>query len=286
MAFKEEALKDFVVIKPDWIYTHLVSFIMSEHPLPKPYVQYKNGYAKLSDVVDLLKTAHPDISGEKAVQMLSELGFMIVLDHEDKALVPVKLKEQRPEKYWPKIPRDIIRDMVFGGRRHRFVGIVGPSSALFPLTQSRFYRLFLDKYNTEVPLWANGIRVTSGKYSGAVAIIEAHPDLRCIDVIVRSLLKYADHCQRLLHNLCHELTVMMVQLSPGSTMQVFFLSRGELALQSESGSLSPPEVQYTEERVRHALEANEQVTDGHGSDPEDPGCLMISDEEFQRKRIC
>ena len=107
VSFKQADLRQFVIIKPAWLYTDLVSLIMSEHPLPAPYVQYENGYTRLSDVIALLNTAHPDVSGEVAVKMLSDLGFVII--YKEDVLVPVKLKKRRPKEYWPSVPRVLIK---------------------------------------------------------------------------------------------------------------------------------------------------------------------------------
>ena len=282
VAFQQPELSEYVIIKPAWLYTDLVSLIMSEDPLPKPYVQYENGYAKLDDVIKLLQTAHPDVTGELAVTMLSELGFMIVV--KGRALVPVKLKEERPEQWWPRIPKHMSEVMVFAGRRLRFVGLVGPSSALFPLTQSRFYHLFIKKYANELPLWAGGIRIASGKFPGAIALIEARPVLCCIDVFVRGRVEFADQCYQLLHILSAELMAMVNEHSPGSKTERLFLSGSELARLSEDASLAAPRIAYSKDSVCQALERSEHVTDGKASDPEDPACLMLSDDEWLGKK--
>ena len=101
--------------------------------------------------------------------------------------------------------------------------------------------------------------------------------------MVRGEAEHADEGHRLLHNLCDEVTALVIEHSPGCTVERLFLSFAELAMLSELAEHSAPEVAYSKERVRHALKEGEYVTDAKGSPPEDPACLMLSDEEWQHK---
>ena len=266
LVFRLPQASKYVVIEPKWLLTEIVGRFMSEPPLPKPYVHYDNGYAKKDDVIRVLTTTY--LPGEAALAMAADLGFCLEQEFSNRILNPSKLRGYN--RQWRGDPSMIVN----GGRRLKCKGVVAIASAFFPHLQVHFYNRYRAKYGEELPMWSGGIRLASGERGWAEALIEANSANLSIDIIVRGR-EGSDHeCAQLLQNLTEETLLKATEISPGSELCLFYLSRAELDELSPAGLPSQPAIEYSEERVTEALEAGRPVTDGRASSPEDPRTLL------------
>ena len=124
-------------------------------------------------------------------------------------------------------------------------------------------------------MWSGGIRVVAGQRCSAEALIETSPAHSCIDIIVRGEAGSERECAKLLFELTEETQQRADDLSPGSQLELFYLSRMELDELSPEGLLLRPCVEYSEESVLQTLQNCKYVTDGKASrKPEDPRRLL------------
>ena len=272
------SLADQVVIQPSWVYTDLVGLLLSFGAgLPPPYIKYQNGWANLDEVKKKLTTKYA--SGDVAVKILEALGFLIV--REDRVLVPAKLRDERPDKFWK--PRPGAK--VFGARRVECTNNADMSTALFPLVQSRLYHAFLEEYDDQLPLWRDGVLIACGEFGEAEAMVLARPGRRSIDVVSRAEDDDREDCCRLLHRLVGDVMTMAKDVSPGSLLQKKFLSSRELKELSQTGLRQVLSVVYSEERVHRALQKGKAVSDGFGSPAEKPSNMLLSPKEEFGKNL-
>ena len=179
LSFSEPRAQRFVVIDPQWLLSDIVGRLMAEPPLPGPYIQYENGYAKKADVVAALKTEH--LPGETALEMVSGLGFCLEQKSLDKVLNSSKLLGVRPEEHWCADSTMVVN----AGRRLKCKGAVAIANAFFPHLQVHLYHRYLTEYDETLPMWNGGIRLVAGERTPAEALIEAHPAHMSIDIVVR-----------------------------------------------------------------------------------------------------
>ena len=276
VSFLNPALQDLLVILPRWLYLDLVGRLLSEPPLPPPYIRYdENGCAEREVVVKMFADVHPEIEGEFVLKMLAERGLVVTRDSDKKVMALFKLTAKRPIEVWP-VPEQEGVTMFYMGRRKIYSKAAGISLALFPLLQWHLYNLFLKEEGAEMPMWKDGIRVVSSLYK-AEAIVERRPEIQAVDVIARGHI--ATDCQHLMHKLLVETMAMADEMSPGSRLQHFYLSLNELRKHSSSGSPDAPKVQYAQARVEQACSKCTFVTDDKGAYPEDLTDLFLLPEE-------
>ena len=276
LSFRQANLQNLVVIDPPWLLSDIVGRLMVEPPLPGPYINYDNGYAKRADVIAALETKY--LPGETAFKMAAGLGFCLEQKQLQKVLNPSKLRSTRAPKHW----RLDATMAVNAGRRLKVKGIVAISNAFFPHLQVHFYHRYLTEYDEELPLWNGGIRLVAGERTPAEALIEAHPAHMSIDIIVRGKSGTERACTELLHDLTEETLRKAVEISPGSQLGVFYLSRLELDQLSPAGLVSRPCVEYSAERVERAIRHGKFVTDGNASSPENPFDLLLSAQALEQ----
>ena len=270
LSFQHAQARNFVVVDPPWLLSDIVGRLMVEPPLPGPYIHYENGYAKKHDVIAALKTQH--LPGETAFEMVASLGFCLEQKQLQKVLNPSKLRSARAFVHWPLDSTMVVN----AGRRLKCKGAVAIASAFFPHLQVHFYHRYLTEYDEELPMWNGGIRLAAGERTTAEALIEAHPAQMSIDIIVRGKSGSERACTDFLHDLTMETLRKAVEISPGSQLGVFYLSRSELDRLSPAGLMSRPCVEYSTERVEHAVKQGNHVTDGKASSPENPDDLLLS----------
>ena len=277
--FSQSLVEHYVVINPRWLLSDIVGRLMAEPPLPGPHVLYDNGYAKTSDVVAALKTEH--LPGREALEMVSGLGFCLEHKSADTVLNPSKLRAHRLNEHWYQTAIMVVN----AGRRLKCKGTVAIASAFFSHLQVHFYHRYLSDYNERLPMWTGGIRVVAGQCSSVEAIIESDPSNRSIDIIVRGREGSEKECSDLIHSLTEETLRKATEISPGSQLRLFFLSKLELDKLSPAGLPSRPLVEYSEERVLHAISRAECVTDGNASAPEYPDDLLLPRHVQQRSEL-
>ena len=124
-------------------------------------------------------------------------------------------------------------------------------------------------------MWNGGIRLVAGTHTPVKALIEVHPANMLIDIIVRGRCGTERACAELLHELTEETLQKASEVSPGSQLRVFYISKPELDKISLSELLSRPCVEYSEEKVMRASRHGHHVTDGNASSPEDPADLLL-----------
>ena len=279
LSFSQSLVKNYVVVNPRWLLSDIVGRLMAEPPLPAPYVQYDNGYAKTSDVVAALETEH--LPGREALEMVSGLGFCLEQKSADTVLNPSKLRAHRPDTHWYETTVMVVN----AGRRLKCKGTVAIASAFFSHLQAHFYHRYLSDYDERLPLWTGGIRLAAGKRSSVEAIIESDPSNRTIDIIVRGRQGSERDCSDVLHSLTEETLQKATEISPGSQLRLFFLSKFELDKLSPTGLPSRPLVEYSEERVLGAISRGECITDGNASTPECPDDLLLPCHFQQRSKL-
>ena len=275
LAFRQERAQEYVVIDPQWLLCDIVGRLMAEWPLPGPYVNYENGYAQKADVIAALKTEH--LSGEPTLAMVASLGFCLEQEMLGQVLNPSKLLGVRPTEVWSSDQTMVVNS----GRRLKCRGTVAIASAFFPHLQVHFYHRYLTDYDEELPMWNGGIRLVAGERTPAEALIEAHPAHTSIDIIVRGTIGSEQQCTDLLHELTEETLAKAVEISPGSQLSVFYLSRWELNRLSPNGLTSRPRVEYSADRVKHAVQNGSHVSDGKASRPEKPEDLLLSTQVLE-----
>ena len=270
LSFSQPLAQDYVVIEPRWLLSDIVGRLMSEPPLPGPYIAYNNGYAEKKAVVKALDTKH--LPGGAAFEMVANLGFCLEQRTTDEVLNPSKLCGYRRDEHWRRDASMVVNE----GRRLKCKGIVAIANAFFPHLQVHFYHRYLTDYKEKLPMWSGGIRLVAGLRSSAEALIETNPANSYIDIIVRGELGSENDCAKLLFELTEETLQKAAELSPGSQLQLFYLSRMELDELSPEGLPSKPCVEYTEESVLHAVKHHLRITDGKASrKPEDPHSLLL-----------
>ena len=251
--------------------------LLSEYPLPPPYVNYnENGCARLTDVEGVLTT--DTMPGSFTVDMAHERGLLI--KRSEDLIVPTKIKQSRPAKMWPPVKQNSSTRRLNAGRRLVAKRTAGISAALFPLLQSHIHELFKQEHDVEVPLWKNGLRVALPENGVAESIVQASEGLLAIDVIVRSDVTNEGGSRDLLHRLVQEVLKKGKELSPGSELKKCYLSPHDLADMSSEGSTDTTScVVYSEEAVQRALKSNGIVGDGKTSLPEKVHDLLLSSTE-------
>ena len=270
LSFRQPLARSYVVINPHWLLSDIVGRLMAEPPLPEPYVHYDNGYAKKDDVIRALETSH--LPGPAALEMVADLGFCLEQRGTDDILNPSKLLGYRREDHWRRDPAMTVN----GGRRLKCKGVVAIANAFFPHLQVHFYHRYLADYKEKLPMWSGGMRLVAGKRSPAEALIESNAANMSIDIIVRGEEGSDSDCAKLLHELTEETLQKAVEISPGSQLLLFYLSRMELDELSPAGLPSRPCIEYAEDRVVDALQNRQWVTDGKASGkPEDPRQLLL-----------
>ena len=270
LSFSQPLAENYVVIEPHWLLTNIVGRLMSEPPLPDPYVRYDNGYAKKNDVLKVLDTKH--LPGEAAFEMVAALGFCLEQHAASEVLNPSKLCGYRRNEHWRRDPSMTVN----GGRRLKCKGVVAIANAFFPHLQVHFYHRYLSDYDKQLTMWSGGIRVVAEKRSSAEALIETNPAHSYIDIIVRGEAGSERDCAKLLFDLTEETLQKAAELSPGSQLQLFYLSRMELDELSPEGLPSKPCVEYAEESVLHAVKHHQRITDKNASrKPEEPHSLLL-----------
>ena len=277
--FSQPLVECYIVINPQWLLSDIVGRLMAEPPLPGPHVHYDNGYAKTSDVVAALETEH--LPGHEALEMVAGLGFCLEQKSADTVLNPSKLRAHRLDKHWRRTAVMVVN----AGRRLKCKGTVAIASAFFPHLQVHFYHRFLSDYDEKLPMWTGGIRVVDRQHSSVEAIIESDPSNCSIDIIVRGRQGSERDCSDLLHSLTEETLQKTTEISPGSQLCLFFLSKLELDELSPAGLPSRPLVEYSEEQVLHAFSRGECVTDGNASTPEYPDELLLPRHFQQRTEL-
>ena len=277
IVFTTSTLRDFIVIKPEWMYTTIVGRLLSEYPLPPPYIKYdKNGWASLDNVERVLATEH--IDGKFTVGMAHERGLLI--KRQDHAIVPVKLAKARPAHVWREAAKESPVLRVNVGRRLVGKRKAGLSSAMFPLFQAHMHDLFKRMHGIELPLWKNGLHIALSANGMAEAIIQANEEHLWIDVIVRSDTDSKDGGCDLLHGLVREVLGKADELSPGSQLEKCYLSPRDLARLSADGSTDTTVcVSYSEAIVQKALKSNGFVDNERTSLPEKVEELLLSPDE-------
>ena len=279
LSFSQSLVERYVVISPRWLLSDIVGRLMAEPPLPGPHVLYDNGYAKTSDVVAALKTEH--LPGREALEMVSGLGFCLEQKSADTVLNPSKLRAHRLDEHWRRTAIMVVN----AGRRLKCKGAVAIASAFFSHLQVHFYHRYLSDYDQRLPMWTGGIRLVPRQRSSLEAIIESDPSNRSIDIIVRGRQGSEMDCSDLLHSLTEETLQKATEISPGSQLRLFFLSKLELDELSPAGLPSRPLVEYSEERVLRAITHGECVIDGNAGTPENPDDLLLPRQFQQRSEL-
>ena len=279
LSFEQPLAQRYVVINPRWLLSDIVGRLMAEPPLPGPYIHYDNGYAKTSDVIAALETEH--LPGREALEMVASLGFCLEQKSADTVLNPSKLRVRRLDRHWRRSTTMVVN----AGRRLKCKGSVAIASAFFPHLQVYFYHRYLSDFDEKLPMWTGGIRLVAGQRSSVEALIESDPTNLSIDIIVRGREGSEKECSDLLHSLTEETLEKAVEISPGSQLCLFFLSKLELDELSPAGLPSRPLVEYSEERVLRAIVRSEYVTDGDASTPENPDDLLLPRHFRQRSAL-
>ena len=269
LSFEQPLVQRYIVINPRWLLSDIVGRLMAEPPLPGPYIHYDNGYAKTSDVIAALETEH--LPGREALEMVVGLGFCLEQKSADTVLNPSKLRVRRLDKHWRRSTAMVVN----AGRRLKCKGSVAIASAFFPHLQVYFYHRYLSDFDEKLPMWTGGIRLVAGQRSLVEAIIESDPTNLSIDIIVRGKEGSEKECSDLLQSLTEETLEKAIEISPGSQLCLFFLSKLELDELSPAGLPSRPLVAYSEERVLRAIVRGEYVSDGDASTPENPDDLLL-----------
>ena len=277
--FSQSLVERYVVINPRWLLSDIVGRLMAEPPLPGPHVLYDNGYAKTSDVVAALKTEH--LPGREALEMVSGLGFCLEQKSADTVLNPSKLRAHRLDEHWRRTAIMVVN----AGRRLKCKGAVAIASAFFSHLQVHFYHRYLSDYDQRLPMWTRGICLVPRQRSSVEAIIESDPSNLSIDIIVRGRQGSEMDCSDLLHSLTEETLQKATEISPGSQLRLFFLSKLELDELSPAGLPSRPLVEYSEERVLRAVTHGECVIDGNAGTPENPDDLLLPRQFQQRSEL-
>ena len=251
--------------------------LLSEYPLPPPYVNYnENGCAQLTDVEGVLTT--DNMPGSFTVDMAHERGLLI--KRSEDLIVPTKIKQSRQANMWPPVKQDSSPHRLNAGRRLVAKRTAGISAALFPLLQSHIHELFKREHDVEVPLWKNGLRVALSENGVAEGIVQASEGLLAIDVIVRSDVTNEGGSRDLLRCLVQEVLKKGKELSPGSELKKCYLSPRHLADLSSEGSTDTTScVVYSEEVVQRVLKSNGIVDDGQTALPEKVHDLLLSSTE-------
>ena len=279
LSFSQSLAERYVVISPQWLLSDIVGRLMAEPPLPGPHVHYNNGYAKTSDVVVALETEH--LPGREALEMVAGLGFCLEHKSTDTVLNPSKLRAHRLDEHWCRTAIMAVN----AGRRLKCKGTVAIASAFFSHLQVHFYHRYLSDYDQRLPMWTGGIRLVPRQRSSVEAIIESDPSSRSIDIIVRGRQGSERDCSNLLHSLTEETLQKATEISPGSQLRLFFLSKLELDKLSPAGLPSRPLVEYSEERVLRAISHGECVIDGNAGLPEHPDDLLLPRPFAQRSKL-
>ena len=279
LSFGQLLVQRYVILNPQWLLSDIVGRLMAEPPLPEPHVHYDNGYAKTSDVVAALETEH--LPGREALEMVAGLGFCLEQKSANTVLNPSKLREHRLEKHWRRTAVMVVN----AGRRLKCKGTVAIASAFFSHLQVHFYHRYLSDFDERLPMWTGGIRLVAGQCSSVEAIIESDPSNSSIDIIVRGREGSETDCSDLLHSLTEETLQKATEISPGSQLRLFFLSKLELDELSPAGFLSRPLVEYSEERVLRAISRGKCVSDGSASTPEYPVDLLLPRHFQQRSEL-
>ena len=278
LSFSQPLVQHHIVINPQWLLSDIVGRLMAEPPLPGPHIHYDNGYAKTGDVVAALETEH--LPGREALEMVAGLGFCLQQKSADTVLNPSKLSTHRLAVHWRRTAFMIVN----AGRRLKCKGTVAIASAFFSHLQVHFYRRYLSDYDERLPMWRGGLRLVGRQRSSVEALIESDPSNRSIDIIVRGEDGSEEECSQLLHSLTEETLLKATEISPGSQLRLFFLSKLELDELSPAGLPSRPLVEYSEERVLRAISRGECVTDGKASTPENPDKLLLP-RHFQQRSV-
>lgn len=218
-------------------------------------------------LVQTLAEAHPQVPGHVSHNMLEERGLLIAPGDYHKTFVPFKFTEGRPQTVPTFLPAPKREHYVYIGRRKIYSKTAGLSLALFPLLQCRLFKMFNLRYGTELPFWKNGINIATEE-DNATAIVESHPEYRCVDTIVEVETDFITHGLRLLEKILQVEMEMVDDLSPGSDLEHTFLSGRELSQLFSVSCQSAPTVQYTKKRVEMAGQGSGYVTDGKASTPE------------------
>ena len=197
LVFQSEPARKYVVIEPKWLLTEIVGRLMSEPPLPPPYIHYDNGCIKKDKAVQVLKTSH--LPGEAALKMTADLGFCLEKVSTNKILNPSKLCGY-PGQRWPY--RESMP--VTGGRRLKCKGVVAIASAFFPHLQVHFYNQYCAKYGEKLRMWPGGIKLSAARRGWDEALIEADSTNLSIDIIVRTRRGRDGDGAKLLHDLTEE----------------------------------------------------------------------------------
>ena len=277
--FGQLVVERYVVINPQWLLSEIVGRLMAEPPLPGPHVLYDNGYAMTSDVITALETEH--LPGREALEMVSGLGFCLEQKSTDTVLNPSKLRAHRLDEHWRRTAIMVVN----AGRRLKCKGTVAIASAFFSHLQVHFYHRYLSDYDQKLPMWTGGIRLVARQRSSVEAIIETDPSNLSIDIIVRGRQGSERDCSDLLHSLTEETLQKATEISPGSQLRLFFLSKIELDELSPAGLRSRPLVEYSEERVLRAIRFGEFVIDGKAGTPEHTDDLLLPRHFQQRSEL-
>ena len=278
LSFNQPLVQHYIVIRPQWLLSDIVGRLMAEPPLPGPYVHYDNGYAKTSDVIAALETEH--LPGKEALEMVADLGFCLEQKSIGRVLNPSKLCGHRRDKHWRRDAAMVVN----AGRRLKCKGSVAVASAFFPHLQAHFYHRYLSSFDEKLPMWTGGIRLAAGQLMSVEALIESDPSNRSIDIIVRGREGSERECADLIHSLTEETLQKAAEISPGSQLQLFFLSKLELDELSPAGLPTRPLVEYSEERVLRAVSESKCITDGQASTPESPDNLLLP-WHFQQRSV-
>ena len=278
LSFSQPLAQRYVVINPRWLLSNIVGRLMAEAPLPGPCVHYDNGHAKMSDVVMALETEH--LPGREALEMVADLGFCLEQPLMGTILNPSKLLGARQDEHWCLNPAMTVN----AGRRLKCKGYVAIAPAFFLHLQVHVYHHYRHDPYCKLTLWRGGILHVSGMQPFVTeAMIEVHPACTSIDIVVRGREGSEKQCTDLLHGLTEETLQKAAEISPGSQLQLFYLSKQELDKLSPAGLPSRPMVEYSEERVMRAVGHGTYVTDGKASAPERPTDLLLPRELLLRR---
>ena len=278
LSFSQSLVEQYVVINPQWLLSNIVGRLMAEPPLPA-HVHYENGYAMTSTVVAALETEH--LAGHEALEMVTGLGFCLEQKSAETVLNPSKLRAHRLHEHWHRTAIMVVN----AGRRLKCKVTVAIAAAFFSHLQVHFYHRYFSDYDQRLPMWTGGIRLVARQRSSVEAIIESDPSNRSIDIIVRGRQGSERDCSDLLHTLTEETLQKATEISPGSQLRLFFLSKLELDILSPAGLPSRPLVEYSEERVLRAITHGEWVIDGNAGTPEHPDDLLLPRQFQQRSEV-
>ena len=267
ISFQKPELKKYLVIKPEWLLSHIVGILMSPEHFPPPHVVYQHGRTKRSLAEAAVNNAH--MPGKDTLEMVAQLGLCI-LEEED-MIVPSKLDTERESTIWT--AREDL-DLYFGIKVT--CRTVPMSPALLPQLQVHLHNKFLELTGQASKLWKGGLHVTLHN-SNAEGLLEAQRDQMAVNVIVRSSSELARDAYLLLQLLREQVLFVADEFSPGSDMYVKILSSNELRSLADRGSTAAPMIAYEEQDVRNAMERDPRLIrprDGSGR-PEDPLALMF-----------